>query len=95
MIFHKNRLPADNSYEISYLIFGGKLRKMSKNLSSAADVIGALRVRHNHNFIINIFIYPYIRSIIIPPANFVCRGYTVFHVVRTCVRACVRPSVRL
>ena len=32
---------------------------------------------------------------IIPPANFVCRGYTVFTLsVRASVRACVRPSVR-
>ena len=31
-------------------------------------------------------------QIIIPPANFVCRGYTVFTLS---VRACVRPSVRL
>ena len=31
---------------------------------------------------------------IIPPANFVCRGYTVFTLsVRLCVRASVRPSV--
>ena len=33
--------------------------------------------------------------IIIPPANFVCRGYTVFTLsVRPCVRLSVRPSVR-
>ena len=30
-------------------------------------------------------------NLIIPPANFVCRGYTVFTLS---VRACVRPSVR-
>ena len=35
MIFH----------EISYLIFFEKLGKMSQNLSSAAAVIGALRVK--------------------------------------------------
>ena len=40
MIFHENCLPA----EISYLIFFPKLRKMSENLSSAAVVIGTLRV---------------------------------------------------
>ena len=34
---------ADNSHELSYLIFR-KLGKMSQNLSSAAGVIGALRV---------------------------------------------------
>ena len=33
-------------------------------------------------------------SIIIPPANFVCGGYTVFTLsVRACMRPCVRPSV--
>ena len=31
-------------------------------------------------------------AIIIPPANFVCGGYTVFTLsVRPCVRPCVRP----
>ena len=34
-------------------------------------------------------------SFIIPPANFVCRGYTVFTLsVRASVRVSVRPSVR-
>ena len=44
MIFHENCMLADNSHEISYLIFFRKLGKMSQNLSSAAVVIGALRV---------------------------------------------------
>ena len=57
MIFHENCLLADNSHEISYLIFLAddsheisyliffrKLGKISQNLSSAAVVIGALRV---------------------------------------------------
>ena len=44
MIFHENRLLADDSHEISYLIFFRKLGKMLQNLSSAAVVIGALRV---------------------------------------------------
>ena len=44
MIFHENRLLADDSDEITYLIFVKKLEKMSQNLSSAAVVIGALRV---------------------------------------------------
>ena len=44
MIFHENRLPADDSHEISYLIFL-ILGKMSQNLSSAAVMIGALRVK--------------------------------------------------
>ena len=43
MIFHENRLLADDSHEISYLFFF-KLRKMSQNLSFAAVIIGALRV---------------------------------------------------
>ena len=44
MIFHENRLQADDSHAISYL-FLKKLEKMSQNLSSAAVVIGALRVK--------------------------------------------------
>ena len=43
MIFHKNCLLADDSHEISYLIFFRKLGKVFKNLLSAAVVIGALR----------------------------------------------------
>ena len=42
MIFHENRLLADNSHKISNLILFRKLGKMSQNLSSAAVVIGAL-----------------------------------------------------
>ena len=42
MIFHENRLLADDSHEISYLVFFfGKIGKMSQNLASAAVVIGA------------------------------------------------------
>ena len=43
MIFHEYRLLADDSHETSYLIFS-KIKKMLQNLSSAAVVIGALRV---------------------------------------------------
>ena len=43
MIFLENCLLADNSHEISNPIFS-KIR-MSKNLSSTAVVIGALRVK--------------------------------------------------
>ena len=50
MIFHENHLLADDSHEISYLIFFQKLGKMSPNLSSAAVVIGALRVKINTAF---------------------------------------------
>ena len=45
MIFHENRLLADDSHVISCLIFFQKLGKMRQNLSSAAVVIGALRVK--------------------------------------------------
>ena len=45
MIFHDNRLPADDSHEISYLIFAEKKRYISQNWESAAVVIGALRVK--------------------------------------------------
>ena len=43
MIFHENRLLADDSHVISYLIFCQILGKMSQNLSSAAVMIGAER----------------------------------------------------
>ena len=45
MIFHENCLLADNSHEISYLIFIQNYERLSRNLSSAAVVIGALRVK--------------------------------------------------
>ena len=45
MIFHENRLLADDSHEISFLISFRNLGKMSQNLSSAAVVISALRVK--------------------------------------------------
>ena len=44
MIFHENRLLADNSHEISYLISFENWERCSKTLSSATVVIGALRV---------------------------------------------------
>ena len=43
MIFHENRLLADDSRVISYLILVENWPKMSQTLSSAAVVIGALR----------------------------------------------------
>ena len=44
-----NRLQwvADDSHEISYLIFFRKLEKMPQNLSSAAVVIGILSIEAN------------------------------------------------
>ena len=47
MIFHGNRLLADDSHEISFLISLKKIAKMSQNLSFAAVVIGALKVKVN------------------------------------------------
>ena len=47
MIFHENRLLADDSRVVSYLIFCQKFEKMSQNLSSAAVVNGALRVNQS------------------------------------------------
>ena len=46
MIFHENRLLADDSRVISYLIFVENWEKCHKNLSSAAVVNGALRVNY-------------------------------------------------
>ena len=44
MTFHENRLQTDDSHVISYFIFFRNLGKMLQMLSSAAVVIGALRV---------------------------------------------------
>ena len=46
MIFHENRLLADDSHEIPYRIFFLKLEKMLQSLSFSAVVIDALRVKH-------------------------------------------------
>ena len=43
MTFHENCLLADNSHEISYLIFFENYEIMSQILSSAAAMIGTLR----------------------------------------------------
>ena len=45
MIFHEDRLLADDSPEISYLIFFEILGKMLQNLLSAAVMIGHLRAK--------------------------------------------------
>ena len=50
MIYHVNRLLADNSHEISYLFFR-KLKKISPRLSSAAVMIGTLRINKNFIFV--------------------------------------------
>ena len=44
MVFHESLLLVDDSHEISYLTFFRKLKKMSQKLSSAAVVIGTIRV---------------------------------------------------
>ena len=54
MILHENRLLADDSHEISYLIFS-KITKMSQKLSSAAVVIGAFRVKIDKPKVVYIF----------------------------------------
>ena len=45
MIFHENGLLADDSHVISYLILV-EIGNMLQNLSSAAVVIGALRINN-------------------------------------------------
>ena len=55
MIFHENRLLADDSHEIHTLLFFFKLGKMSQNLSSAPDVIGALRINLKLIKLFNLF----------------------------------------
>ena len=56
MIFYENRLLADDSNEISYLIFFSTIGKDVANLSSAAVIIGALRVNVVSTWIIFIHI---------------------------------------
>ena len=51
MIFHENRLLAEESHELSCLI-SLKIRKNITNMSSAAVVIGALRVNFDHSYIL-------------------------------------------
>ena len=69
MIFHENRLLADDSHEISFLkqtilmkyhsLFFQKLRKMSQNLLSAAVVIGALIVNINVLDVVTLLTYSF------------------------------------
>ena len=49
MVFHEYCLLADDSHEISYLIFVENWEKYRKNLSSAAVVIGAVKVKYRFN----------------------------------------------
>ena len=57
MIFHENRLLADDSHVISDLIFCRKLGKMSQILSSAAVVIDDLWVNAKYNFFLSYTLY--------------------------------------
>ena len=45
MLLHGNRLLADDSHKISYLIFVENSEKSRKNVSSAEVLIGTLRVK--------------------------------------------------
>ena len=45
MTFHENHLLADDSHVISLTLFLSKIGKTLQNVSSAAVVIGALRVK--------------------------------------------------
>ena len=51
----------DESHQISYLIFLRKLGKMSQNLSSAAVVIGVLRVKRKKQ----LFSYPFFKTYVL------------------------------
>ena len=44
MVFHENRLLADDSHGMSYIFFFENKERCSKTCVSAAVVIGALRV---------------------------------------------------
>ena len=52
MVLYENRLLADDSHAISYLIFCRKLGKVFQNSSSAAVVIGASRVHQTNNVVL-------------------------------------------
>ena len=52
MVFHENRLLADDSRKISYLIFS-KVRKDVANVSPAAVVVDILRVIYQQRDIIS------------------------------------------
>ena len=54
MIFHENHLLADDSHEISYLIFF-EIRKDVAKMSPAAIVIGALRLNQGFRHPSDIF----------------------------------------
>ena len=45
MVFHENRLLADDSHEIPFPISFENYEEFLQNLSSAAVVVGALRIK--------------------------------------------------
>ena len=57
MIFHENRLRADDSHEISYLIFSKSGKDVEKYFTSAAVMIGALRVD-------NLFLFQFVLTVL-------------------------------
>ena len=63
MIFHENRLLADDSHVTPYLIFL-KLEKVSQLLLSAAVVIGALRVKSRRHKLFFVFQVTYPRQLV-------------------------------
>ena len=54
MIFNENCLLADDSHEIAYLIFSKIRNDVLKKLSSAAVLIGALRVKEHFLYLAEI-----------------------------------------
>ena len=53
MLLHEKRLLVDVSHEISCLIFFSKIRKDVAKLSSAAVVIGTVRVNFHYQVFLN------------------------------------------
>ena len=53
MVYHENRLLADDSHEILFLIVFRKLGKTLQDFSSAAVVIGALRVSNIQTYFLS------------------------------------------
>ena len=73
--------------------------EIMSNLSLAQDHSTVFTIQGTFSYLLYSFAKLLSYKIIIPPANFVCRGYTVFTLsVRPCVspsvRPCVSPSVR-
>ena len=77
-----NRLPADDSHEITKLVFFEKLKKKKNfKMSSAVDVIGALRVK---TLIIKYCIYADIFAEKNESSFCICKSYSHFFSKNTC-----------